>query len=276
MAGRTPTIQLGTLTGVWSAVYRERDRLEAAADRSAITAWQRLVRDLDLGDVVATVQQSSQNKGGDQAAVAARRRHLQQVTAAAVLGRLNTLTRHSTWPDLIAALAAALSRAQAVGQRAGHAVVDDDEDGLADDGDDQDDGHAAGAAQATASAYDVAAAALKELAATVARQLLAAVAAGESSTALAELVAGAVRAALAWTLVLSTAIGVAFNTGMRAAYATREVVQFDFVTAGDSSVCTTCADAEDGNPYSAGDLPMPPLHPNCRCSTQPAQPGSED
>ena len=225
VSARPPTLKLGELTGVWAAVYQQRQRLEAAADRSVITAWQDVARGLDLDDVITTVQQNSGTVGGDPAAAAARRRHLHQVTAAAVLARLTTLTRHRSWPGLIAALAAALRRARATGQRAGHAVVDDDE-GALDDGDDQGDD----AAQATASAYDVAAAALKALAATIARQLLAAVTAGDAPSALAELVAGAVRAALAWTLVLSTAIGLAFNTGMRAAYTARDVVQFDFVT----------------------------------------------
>lgn len=271
MAGRPPTLNLGSLTGVWASVYALRDRLEAAADREVIAAWRTVVQGLDLADVVTTVQQSAPAPGGDPAAAALRRRHLQQVTAGAVLARLTTLTRAPGWPALTAALVAALRRARAAGQRAGHAVGDGSDDGLDDDGQDDD---ADGDAQDQVSAYDIAAAALKALAATVARQMLAALAGGSSTSALTTAVAAALSDGLAWTLTLATALGLAFTSGMTAAYAELGVLQLDFVTAGDSSVCATCADAEDANPYPAASVPTPPLHPNCRCSIEPA--GSED
>jgi len=271
MADRAPTLNLGALSGVWASVYALRDRLEAAADREVIAAWRSVVEGLDLTDVIATVEQSAPAAGGDPAAAALRRRHLQQVTAAAVLARLTTLTRAPGWPVLIAALVAALRRARAAGQRAGHAVGDGDGDGLDDDGQDDADGDDA---QDQVSAYDIAAAALRALAATVARQLLASVASGSSTSTLAALVATALSDGLAWTLTVATALGLAFTSGMNAAYAARGVLQVDFVTAGDSSVCATCADAEDANPYPAASVLVPPLHPNCRCSIEPA--GSED
>ncbi|WP_034090428.1 hypothetical protein [Streptacidiphilus albus] len=272
MADRAPTLNLGALSGVWASVYALRDRLEAAADREVIAEWRSVVEGLDLTDVIATVEQSAPAAGGDPAAAALRRRHLQQVTAAAVLARLTMVTRAPGWPALIAVLVAALRRARAAGQRAGHAVGDGSDDGLDDDG--QDDDASGDDARDQVSAYDVAAAALKALAAVVARQLLAAVAGGSSTSALASLVATALSDGLVWTLTVTTALGVVFTTGMGTAYAARGVLQFDFVTAGDASVCATCADAEDANPYPAASVPFPPLHPNCRCSIEPA--GSED
>ena len=44
----------------------------------------------------------------------------------------------------------------------------------------------------------------------------------------------------------------------------------DFLSCGDNRVCSECLDAEDGSPYKPSDVPLPPLHGNCRCWISPA------
>jgi len=44
------------------------------------------------------------------------------------------------------------------------------------------------------------------------------------------------------------------------------VAQVWFITAGDDKVCPECDAIEQENPYSISDPPLPPIHPNCRCS----------
>jgi hypothetical protein len=57
--------------------------------------------------------------------------------------------------------------------------------------------------------------------------------------------------------------------GMLTAYQDRAVAQVRFVTVADGRVCPTCANAEDGSPYTPAAVPLPPLHPSCRCIVQP-------
>lgn len=40
---------------------------------------------------------------------------------------------------------------------------------------------------------------------------------------------------------------------------------YDWDTAGDEAVCDTCAENEEGGPYTQDDLPDFPAHPHCRC-----------
>jgi hypothetical protein len=264
MTSRKPTLRLDGLTGVWVPVYRERDRLEADADEQVIAAWRDVARGLDLSDVIDALRDNGTLDTVDPESAALRRQHLQRVTMAAILARFTTLARLPGWADLIGALAAALRRARAVGQQAGHAVVDDDPtvlDDVDDIGDDDAD---------TADAYDIAAAALRGLARTVALGLVAGAIAGAEGLAAAA--AAAMRDGLAWTLAVSTGVGLAFTSAMASAYLSRGIEQLDFVTAGDAAVCTAlCAAAEDGNPYLASAAPGPPLHPHCRCTLQPTQ-----
>jgi hypothetical protein len=111
---------------------------------------------------------------------------------------------------------------------------------------------------------------MRGLATAVARVLLTGAADGATPAQLAKAVRAVLRDALALTLAVATAVAAAFTTGLAAIYLALGIGELDFVTAGDATVCVVCADAEDRNPYPAAQVPQPPLHPNCRCTLQPA------
>lgn len=259
---RTPTLKFGELTGIWAAVYRRRDQQEADADREALAAWRGLIGDVDLADIIDLATENPPPPGNDEQA-RLRRQHLQQVLAAAVLARLTLLARQPGWARLLAVLAAALATARAAGADAGDAVASGADEIAA--------GQApgAGAAEETA-AYTLAAEALRGIATAVARVLLAGAADGATTAQLRKAAAGVLADALALTLAVATAVAAAFSTGLTATYQARGLSELDFVTAGDAAVCTQCASAEDHNPYPAAQVPQPPVHPNCRCTLQPA------
>ncbi|MBV6697445.1 hypothetical protein KV557_09945 [Kitasatospora aureofaciens] len=265
MTDRLPTLPLAALEGVWAAVYRHRDRLEAAAAEQVLAAWRLLAADLDLTAVMTALRQQL----GEASPAAERRRHVQQVTAAAVLAQLAALTRRPAWAALIAALTAILRQGRAAGRHAGHAVMDDDPDQLADDdGEVPDDGDPA---EDTAAAYTVTAAALRGTAQTIAGTLLSGVEQGDDERAMQGQADASLTAGTAWSLAAVTASAAAFTTGLVDAYLRRGVQQLDYVTAGDGRVCPTCSNAEDRSPWPANSAPLPPLHPRCRCTLQPTR-----
>ncbi|MEZ0066687.1 hypothetical protein ABIA32_002699 [Streptacidiphilus sp. MAP12-20] len=262
MTRRPPTLRLGQLTGTWATVYAERDRLEADADRDALAAWRALLGDVDLADVVALAAENPPPPGSDEQA-RLRRQHLQQALAAAVLARLTLLSRAPGWARFLAVLASGLAGANATGAASGDAVTSSADTVAAGQ-------PAAPGAGEDVAAYLLAAQALKGLAATVARVLLAGAADGATSAQLAKAARGVLAEALPLTLAVATAVAVAFTAGLTSAYLAFGAGELAFITAGDTNVCATCAAAEDANPYPVASVPAPPLHPNCRCTLQPA------
>lgn len=259
---RTPTLKLGELTGIWAKVYRRRDQQEADADREALAAWRDLLGDVDLADVITLAAENPPPTGRDEQA-RLRRQHLQRVLAAAVLARLTLLARQPGWARFLAVLATALATARAAGADAG--------EGVASGADQLTTGQPPGAgAGEEMAAYTLAAEALRGLATAVARVLLAGTADGATAAQLTKAVRGVLGDALALTVAVATAVAAAFTTGLASTYLALGIGELDFVTAGDANVCTNCAAAEDHNPYPAAQVPQPPLHPNCRCTLQPA------
>ena len=87
----------------------------------------------------------------------------------------------------------------------------------------------------------------------------------------------ATRTGISSTLALGA--GAIFYLGMtsHAAYADAQLQHIqdagekvDFITSGDSRVCSLCLSAEDGNPYAPDDVPPIPYHGGCRCWYAPA------
>ncbi|MDH6141150.1 hypothetical protein P3T35_003163 [Kitasatospora sp. GP30] len=265
-AGRAPTLQLGQLTGVWAAIYRRRDRLEQHAASQVLAAWRELAAGLDLTAVMTALRQ--QVAPAESTAAADRRRHVQRVTTAAVLAQLARLASRPEWPQLVAALTAAMRGGRAAGARAGHAVAADDGGELGDEDYDQADGEGDADAE-LAAAYTVTAAALRGTAQTIARALLTAAEQGTDERAMLDQAAAVITDGAAWSTSIITAVGAAWTDGMTAAYQQRSVQQLSVVTVGDGHVCSACITAEDNSPYPAATAPRPPLHPLCRCTLQP-------
>ncbi|MQS14513.1 hypothetical protein F7Q99_20145 [Streptomyces kaniharaensis] len=264
MADRAPTLALGRLAGTWAAVYRRRDQLEADASEQVLAAWRAVAAGLDLADIVTVLRDQV---GPAETADQDRRRHLRQVTAAAVLARLAALARRPAWPGLITAITSVLRRARKAGRSAADAVIDDTGDtDLPDDGDDLNDPD-----EDLVAAYTITAAALRGTAQTIASNLLSAAEQGDDEQAMQDQADADLTTGAAWSIAAATASAAAFTTGMADAYQTRDVQQLDYVTAGDGRVCAACSNVEDRNPHPANSVPLPPLHPRCRCTLQPTR-----
>jgi hypothetical protein len=266
-AGRAPTMQIGQLTGVWAAVYRTRDRLEQHAAEQVLTAWCDVAASLDLTAVMAVLRHLTAPVETDQGTD--RQRHIRQVVAAAMLARMVRLTTRPGWPVLIGALTTGMRQARAFGVRAGHAVIVDDADELEDDVGDEDEDLADGEGEDVSAAYTAAAAALRGTAQDISRALIASAEEGDDEQQMQDRADTVIDAGSAWMLAATTIAAAAFMDGMLAAYQDRTVAQVRFVTVADGRVCPTCANAEDGSPYTPAAVPLPPLHPSCRCIVQP-------
>jgi hypothetical protein len=277
--GRAPTLRLGELTGVWAAIYRRRDQLEADAVEQVLAAWRHLAADVDLTPVMTALRQQLATVEAAPSPQQDRRRHVRQVTAAAVLAQLTTLTGRTAWPGLVAAITAALRRSRTAGAAAGHAVVDqqddlpdeiDSGDGEGDDGDSGDDDGGGDPDEDLASAYTVTATALRGTAQTIARALLTAAEQGDDEQAMQDQADAATHDGSAWSLAATIAAGAAFTDGLVATYRDRGTQLLDFISVGDGHVCQTCSNAEDRSPWPASSAPRPPLHGHCRCTVQPS------
>ena len=62
------------------------------------------------------------------------------------------------------------------------------------------------------------------------------------------------------------AMGRAFTNGALGLLTREGATTVDFVTAGTNS-CPRCLDIEAGNPWPIGQVPSPPIHPRCECTT---------
>lgn len=71
-------------------------------------------------------------------------------------------------------------------------------------------------------------------------------------------------------LLLDHAISKSLSAGALSTYNLAQVQMVDFLTAGDVRVCTTCQAAEDNSPYKRDHAPHPGLHVRCRCSLSPS------
>jgi SPP1 gp7 family putative phage head morphogenesis protein len=58
----------------------------------------------------------------------------------------------------------------------------------------------------------------------------------------------------------------AYNTGKMNMYKQAGLTQYEWLTALDERTCEECSDL-DGHVFDIGDGSVPPIHPNCRCTT---------
>lgn len=79
-------------------------------------------------------------------------------------------------------------------------------------------------------------------------------------------------AAYDWQRLVTSEMVAAYGPAKLAEFAANGVERYDWTTAGDGSVCPTCAGHRDAGPYviGAGPVPMTDSHPLCRCAVVPA------
>lgn len=68
------------------------------------------------------------------------------------------------------------------------------------------------------------------------------------------------------------AVSQSLSEGAVSLYSAEGIVKVEFMTAGDSRVCSACLDAEGGNPWDVSEIPRPGLHGGCRCAIAAAPP----
>ncbi len=252
------TIQLASPHGVWRPVYARRIALHATADAIVLAAWRADIDGMTLRPALATWRRAVGELDQGQ-------QQRREAAAATVL----TVLASRAWKRLRAALALAIQRAYAAGWQAGnHLTTANQADDSAYD-DSTGSGYTLGAstmpdatAQATAASW------LGRILAAVARRVGRVMADTHEDPLTA--VTAVLVASLDVTLTVDLAVSAAYGAGLIAAYVGAGVQALQWITAGDSDVCTRCLDNESSGPYSPFAAPILPEHPSCRCILAPA------
>lgn len=96
---------------------------------------------------------------------------------------------------------------------------------------------------------------------------------GLGRDALEQLVTGVLGDSRGVGVLVDYAIANALSDGALRVYADENVARVDFFTAGDDRVDDECVTAEVGSPYALADAPKPALHVGCRCMLAPSDEG---
>lgn len=259
------TLQLGSLEGVWAAIFARRTQLYADNVAKVMDAWKAVVSSVDVATVVRTVRQ--------QAGLAEAKKD--KTTAAfattLILIQLSSLMLRSNWLTLRAAVEDALASGSAEGQADAMALLADQ---IGATGFDFDKAFADAKAQLgsgnplLASVDNWLGQLVNEVATAAGGALAQAIADEEDPSAL----DGALEDYLdnpdgPMNYVLDNMTHLAISAGILWWFQRNGVyANIWFITAGDQKVCNQCDDAEVGSPYAISEVPAPPLHPNCRCS----------
>jgi hypothetical protein len=246
------TLRLGRLEGTWAAVYDQREKVHAEAERQALALWRAAVQSLDLS---ALVQQATDQSPDTPAA---QRRDTLTATATAILSLLWTTPQ---WEQLRAYLTAVYGEAYAHGWAAAAAIHAEQRGTGGPDLADlaatvPPDNSAAGPLAVLKALSGIVMAAARTLARTLARQP-ATTGPDDTEDTLDE--------GTDLALGVDMLTGGSYMAGLLAFLASIGADRVNFLTAGDGRVCAACEDAEDNNPYRLSDVPAPPLHPRCRC-----------
>lgn len=259
------TLQLGSLEGVWAAIYDRRTRLYADNVAKVTNAWKTLVSSVDVAAIVRAVrQQTGLTEAKKDKTTAA-------YATTLILIQLSTLMLHSNWLTLRAAVEDALAAGSAEGQADAMALLADQ---IGATGFNFDKAFADAKAQLgtgnplLASVDNWLGQLVNEVSTAAGDALAQAIADGEDSSALEDALGdyldnpdGPMNYVLDTMTHLAISAGILWWFQRNGVYA-----NIWFITAGDQKVCNICDDAEANSPYAISEVPSPPQHPNCRCS----------
>lgn len=250
------TLRIGHLEGTWAAIYDRREALHRQAENEALALWRAAVKRLDLSAIVQQATTASPVTPANQ------RRAALAVTATAVLALLWTLPE---WEQLRAYLTAAYGTARAHGWAAAAALQAEQRGGSPDLSDlvdtAPDDNSVDGPSRVLAALSKIVLAAAR----TIARKLTRPTGPPPSQDDADSDAEDTLDEGDDLGLGVDTLIGGAYMAGLLAFLSYSGAQQVDFVTAGDGRVCAACQEAEDNSPYTLDQVPVPPLHPRCRC-----------
>lgn len=272
------TLNLGALEGVWAAVYARREKLVAQHLTVVAKLWRRSAHRLAIS---AAVTRYFQSMGLSESVDVSNTDHRRMVAMAIAQAVAQGIAGEDALPADRDAIVTAISRALIDAEAEGYAaavVVGAEQLGVATPGFGLvfDDAHAAlgdlGSHWGDASGW------LGRMVGGNSTDLgsrLSALAADGASyeemvAAAADIIGGDdIRAV---STILDLAMGQSFSRGALSLYAREGVQQVDYITAGGLKVCPLCINSESGNPWDRNSVPVPPLHPYCRCVLQPTDP----
>jgi 2'-5' RNA ligase superfamily len=266
------SLDLGKLTGTWAEVYRRREELTARHVKAITAAFRKLVKRLDVRDLITTYRRDLIMGESDDGKPSQRQK---EAAAAALLLWLSRILDDPDYAALADLIATAMAEAIAEGQTAMLAVAADQAAAL---GFSWDKAYAAMRAAVTD-------AETRDAASTVTQQIMRAVAA-DAGRELAKLDAsGASDSEIAKALedeiedeepeaaglAVDTAVSKYITNGC-VGLAAAEGILLAWLTAGDGRVCVSCDDNEENGPYMPEDFPSCPDHTRCRCCPTPDSP----
>lgn len=256
-------VDLGRLEGTWAALFQRQQALITTHADHVTAAWTALLDDGQIQQIVTDLRRHTLGILEADHDPAVTRQTLAAAAAAAIMRALGT---YDLWDRLRKALRAALRAGRAEGIAAAVAIAaaragqsrtlnwqtafDDAYDALVD-------------TQPWADTAPWLARLITRAAAAIARALhplrnaslddmLAAATAALRDPALAGFTTD-------WAITTAAAQGAYDLYGLAGAR------QVDVITVGDGRVCIHCEDAEAANPWPYEDVPLLPLHPDCRC-----------
>jgi hypothetical protein len=270
------TLHLGHMEGTWAHIFERREQVQARNTRAIRKAWRNLAARLDLDRLVRAVRRRAGLSTGP--AEAEFDAVTDQELAAIVRATLVNLDRNDAeWTEIRHAFADAVRTGRAEGRAEALALAADMHARVGFDFD---------------LAFEDAYAALEHIheivtdADTWLDRFL-----GDEASDFGRLLGGMARDGASWedmrdqaadllddpdaralNIAIDQVTGRALSQGALDLYASEGVALWDFLTAGDARVDTTCEDAETNGPYKVGEGPTPPLHPFCRCAVAAREP----
>lgn len=272
------TLRLGALEGTWALVYQRREALVAQHVAKVATAWRHSAHRIHVGVAVRRLRQSLGLAEYVDTDNTAHRRLVADAVAATVV---STIAGPDASPEdreaIISATADALVDAEAEGftaavlvgaeqlgetPPAADVVLSDYQAQLGDLGSHWADANGWVGRMVQGNAAD--------LGGRLSQLVVDGASFDEMAAQAAAIIGGDdIRAV---STLLDLAMGQSFSRGALALYGREGVNQVDFVTAGGLNVCPICQAAEDNSPWDRSAVPVPPLHPFCRCNLQATNP----
>lgn len=261
------TLKLGSLEGAWAHVFDRREQLIADYVDAVTKVWRRLTQPLDVDSMIRALR--------EQAGLREVVDPQQKATAtAAYLRLLHGILDDPDYPELPAAVTAALMAGAAEGHAVALAVAAEQQPHEADHGQIGFDfnlafDHAYAALDAADFPPDAWIQRIIRGNANDVGHMLADLMADEAPyqdmvDAVRELTGSSnVRAV---SMFIDQAMSQALNQGAVNLYSSEGVARYDVLTAGDARVCPRCQDIEANNPYPVAQQPLVPAHPRCRCA----------